>query len=413
VDALAREPERLARAVLTRLGRPPMVSGLVSRRGPSDHGGTADNTSRCGRGKPVIARLPPQIEPRFGMLITPPAAPPHRGPERSSRSGLISASRLPGPFRALSCGASGRSLGGDRPQPGCVLLPPMACPWTAILLVRQGSAAGPGAPRLCAVMVLQDPAQQADQLLAFRLVRAGVSSSSWTSARSSSSRRRWAVPAGVMLMTLRRPVGGGRGRGRPGPRPASSLTAAATSLAVHRGVTAPGLALAGGARIRPARRADGSGTPRDPAVASLAGEQRVVPAVRLSADQPAGACPFSVAGLASSPVGMPASPTHSLAMPTKINVGIANVGQANDLVTSCPGIRAKGGRRCPPIQFLSTRVIGQAEKTLGAILDRQLTGTGLTEPQWVILTLAVTSGGTAERDQFHPHGGRRAEDQRS
>ena len=49
---------------------------------------------------------------------------------------------------------------------------------------------------------------------------------------------------------------------------------------------------------------------------------------------------------------------------------------------------------------LSTRVIGQTEKTLNAILDRQLAGTGLTEPQWVILTLAVTSGGTVERDQF-------------
>ena len=49
---------------------------------------------------------------------------------------------------------------------------------------------------------------------------------------------------------------------------------------------------------------------------------------------------------------------------------------------------------------LSTRVIGQAEKTLGAILDRQLAGTGLTEPQWVILTLAVTGGGTAEPDKF-------------
>jgi hypothetical protein len=48
----------------------------------------------------------------------------------------------------------------------------------------------------------------------------------------------------------------------------------------------------------------------------------------------------------------------------------------------------------------STRVIGQAEKTLGAILGRQLAGTGLTEPQWVILTLAVTSGATAGRDQF-------------
>ena len=49
---------------------------------------------------------------------------------------------------------------------------------------------------------------------------------------------------------------------------------------------------------------------------------------------------------------------------------------------------------------LSTRVIGQAEKTLGAILDRQLAGTGLTEPQWVILTLAVTDGGPAEPDKF-------------
>jgi len=48
----------------------------------------------------------------------------------------------------------------------------------------------------------------------------------------------------------------------------------------------------------------------------------------------------------------------------------------------------------------SPRVIGQAEKTLNAILGRELAGTGLTEPQWVILTLAVTSGGTAERDQF-------------
>jgi hypothetical protein len=54
----------------------------------------------------------------------------------------------------------------------------------------------------------------------------------------------------------------------------------------------------------------------------------------------------------------------------------------------------------PAYPTLSTRVIGQAEKTLGAILNRQLAGSGLTEPQWVILTLAVTSGGTAGRDQF-------------
>jgi len=49
---------------------------------------------------------------------------------------------------------------------------------------------------------------------------------------------------------------------------------------------------------------------------------------------------------------------------------------------------------------LSPRVIGQAEKTMNAILARQLAGTGLTGPQWVILTLAVTGGGTAEPDKF-------------
>jgi len=54
----------------------------------------------------------------------------------------------------------------------------------------------------------------------------------------------------------------------------------------------------------------------------------------------------------------------------------------------------------PGYPTISTRVIGQAEKTLNAILGRQLAGTGLTEPQWVILTLAVTSGGSADRDQF-------------
>lgn len=49
-----------------------------------------------------------------------------------------------------------------------------------------------------------------------------------------------------------------------------------------------------------------------------------------------------------------------------------------------------------------TPVIGQTEKALNAILDRQLAGTGLTEPQWVTLTLTLTgvSGGTVDRDQL-------------
>src|SRR5216684_9213022 len=47
-----------------------------------------------------------------------------------------------------------------------------------------------------------------------------------------------------------------------------------------------------------------------------------------------------------------------------------------------------------------TQVIGQTEKALNAILDRMLAGTGLTEPQWVTLTLAAASGGTLGRDQL-------------
>jgi DNA-binding MarR family transcriptional regulator len=48
----------------------------------------------------------------------------------------------------------------------------------------------------------------------------------------------------------------------------------------------------------------------------------------------------------------------------------------------------------------STQLIGQTEKTLNAILDRLLTGTGLSEPQWVTLTVAVMSTEAADRDAF-------------
>ncbi|MEU6040563.1 hypothetical protein ABZ801_34695 [Actinomadura sp. NPDC047616] len=43
-----------------------------------------------------------------------------------------------------------------------------------------------------------------------------------------------------------------------------------------------------------------------------------------------------------------------------------------------------------------TQVIGQTEKALNAILDRQLAGTGITEPQWV--TLTIVNGGTFTGD---------------
>jgi len=53
-----------------------------------------------------------------------------------------------------------------------------------------------------------------------------------------------------------------------------------------------------------------------------------------------------------------------------------------------------------PTPTFGTQIIGQTEKALNAILDRQLAGTDLTEPQWVALTIAVMSGGTDDRAAF-------------
>jgi DNA-binding MarR family transcriptional regulator len=47
-------------------------------------------------------------------------------------------------------------------------------------------------------------------------------------------------------------------------------------------------------------------------------------------------------------------------------------------------------------QAFGAALIGQTEKALNAILDRQLAGTGITEPQWVTLTLTVVSGGAID-----------------
>jgi hypothetical protein len=46
------------------------------------------------------------------------------------------------------------------------------------------------------------------------------------------------------------------------------------------------------------------------------------------------------------------------------------------------------------------QLLGQTEKTLNAILDRELAGTGLTEPEWVTLVLTVAVGEAIERDQL-------------
>ncbi len=49
---------------------------------------------------------------------------------------------------------------------------------------------------------------------------------------------------------------------------------------------------------------------------------------------------------------------------------------------------------------LTPRVIGQAEKTMNAILDRLLAGPGLTEAQWITLTLTAGGAGAAGRGQL-------------
>ncbi|MFI6325059.1 MarR family winged helix-turn-helix transcriptional regulator [Nonomuraea sp. NPDC050556] len=53
-----------------------------------------------------------------------------------------------------------------------------------------------------------------------------------------------------------------------------------------------------------------------------------------------------------------------------------------------------------PTQAFGPALIGQTEKTLNAILERQLDGTGITEPQWVTLTLTVASGETINRAEL-------------
>jgi DNA-binding MarR family transcriptional regulator len=47
--------------------------------------------------------------------------------------------------------------------------------------------------------------------------------------------------------------------------------------------------------------------------------------------------------------------------------------------------------------MFDARLLGQTEKAANAILDRLLSGTGVTEPQWVALSLLATSGEPLDR----------------
>jgi hypothetical protein len=53
-----------------------------------------------------------------------------------------------------------------------------------------------------------------------------------------------------------------------------------------------------------------------------------------------------------------------------------------------------------PNPQLSPQLIGQTEKTLNAILDRHLSSAGLSEPQWITLSLAVIGGRSIRRVQL-------------
>jgi hypothetical protein len=48
----------------------------------------------------------------------------------------------------------------------------------------------------------------------------------------------------------------------------------------------------------------------------------------------------------------------------------------------------------------SPALIGQVEKSLNAFLQRQLAGPGLTETQWVTLSLTVMSGASLDHEQL-------------
>jgi hypothetical protein len=52
----------------------------------------------------------------------------------------------------------------------------------------------------------------------------------------------------------------------------------------------------------------------------------------------------------------------------------------------------------PEAPSFSPQLLGETEKTLNAILDRQLAGTELTELHWIALSLTVADGGASGRD---------------
>jgi hypothetical protein len=53
-----------------------------------------------------------------------------------------------------------------------------------------------------------------------------------------------------------------------------------------------------------------------------------------------------------------------------------------------------------PNPVFDAQLLGQTEKACNAILDRLLTGSGLTEPRWIALRLTVMSGDAIDRHEL-------------
>lgn len=51
-----------------------------------------------------------------------------------------------------------------------------------------------------------------------------------------------------------------------------------------------------------------------------------------------------------------------------------------------------------PTNTFGTQLVGQTENAFGAILDRELVGTGLGRAHWIGLTVTVMSGGKLDRE---------------
>ncbi|HEX8053728.1 MAG TPA: MFS transporter [Thermoleophilaceae bacterium] len=69
-------------------------------------------------------------------------------------------------------------------------------------------------------------------------------------------------------------------------------------------------------------------------------------------------------------------------------------------ITNTRGETTTEGSPMPAPPTFGAPVIGQTEKALSAILERQLSGTDLNQPAWIALSVSVAAGGPVDRDEL-------------